>query len=55
MVVSASRAYVGDNREIPDMERPWIPRMSDHRMHLIRAERARVDAEIGRAEAALQA
>lgn len=48
--LAASRAYVAEHSQIPDVERPWILRVIDHRTHLITAERDWIDIEIRRTE-----
>jgi hypothetical protein len=48
--LAAARAYVAEQPQIPEVERPWVLRVIDHRTHVTAAEKGWVDAEVRRTE-----
>ena len=44
--LAAMRAYVAEEPQIPEVERPWVLRVIDHRTHVTAAERDWLDDEI---------
>lgn len=50
--LQSSRRYVAGNKEILEAERPHILRSIDHRLHLLRADKEWIDAEIAHGETA---
>lgn len=50
--LQSGRRYIAGHSEILEAERPHILRTIDHRLHLFRADREWIDAEIARGETA---